>query len=410
MSKNYASIYSSELDSSSLNQTLYIKKELSNGTMIAPEGSDFVFVLAGGSQNFTQPLESSAHRSGRHNNNTIKKKKALEWSYPTYINVDTGAAAGEDELESGLSVLWESVLGRKLVDGSGVHYDSAVDPSITMTIHEIGDMWSKQAYGCFVDACEITFAGDGESQLAWSGMGVESFLCGLSKSVADNNGGNEVTVATGEGKRFPKGAMVMLVGTDGTTRSSDTPTGAPRTVVGVTGDVVTLDGAALADADGTAADVYLVYYEPESPVGIDNPQTGLVGGFASSTMGMQCIRSGTVSIANNHEAVNYCFGEDALSGSLFIPASRLEVTCSVEINMSKKNVGIYNDVQSFIPQDIQFILGDDTTRHFAVTLPRVEMSIPAISVPDSGSIPVTFEGTAYQTSLDAADEVKVEYL
>ena len=278
-----------------------------------------------------------------------------------------------------------------------------------MTIHEIGDQWAKQAYGCFVDSVEISLPGDGESQLNWSGMGVESFLVGIGKSTVTNDA-NTVTVETGEGKRFPVGAQVMIVKDDGTTRSADTPDGTPRKVTAVTGDVVTLDGAVLADADGTTNPIYLVYYEAETPVGIDNPQTGLVGQFVSASMGGQCVRSATINITNGHELVNYCFGTDALSGSHYIPGGRLEVEASIEIKKKKKNVGIYNDIQAFEPQDIKFILGDSTTRHLSISLPRVECSVPTISVPESGSIPVTFEGKAYQTALDAADEIKVEYL
>ena len=409
MAKNYASIYASVLDSSSLNQNVFIAKESVNGVMQAPTGSDFTFVLAGGGQNFTQPLESSAHRSGRHNNNTIKKKKALDWNYPTYVNIDTGVAAGASEIDTGVATLWESLLGYSSVDGTGYTFDSRNDPSITMTIFENGDMFGRQAYGCFVDACEASFPGDGEAQLNWSGFGVESFTVGISQSVVDNNGGNTITVATGEGKRFPVGGMVMLVEADGSTRSADTPDGAPRKVVSVAGDVVTLDGAVLADADGSVSEIYLAYYEPETITGIDNPQTGLVGSFASTSMDTNICRSLTVSMTNNHEPVNYNFGTDGLSGSLFVPASRFEVSVSVDINMNKKTVGIYNDIQAFLPQDITIKLGDDTSRHLEIALPRVEFGVPSISVPESGSIPVTFEGMAYQTVLDAADEVRVFY-
>lgn len=412
MAKNYASIYSSVLDSSGLNQSVYIKKETSNGTMIPPTDDDFVFVTAGGTQEFTQPLESSAHRSGRHNNNTIVKKKSLSWSYPMYLNVDTAANAGSDELENGVDVLWESCLGYKFADGTGVYYDSSNDPSITFTIFEVGDQWCKQAFGCFVDSCEISLLGDGESTLSWSGMGIESYLVGLSQSVT-NNSGNTVTVAAGHGKRFPVGSLVQIIKFDGTTRSTDTPNGSPRKVLSVAGDVVELDGNALLDADGSVVNepIYLTYYEPENPVGIDNPQTGLVGDFISQSMGSQCVRNATISIANGHEAVNYCYGEDALSGSIFVPASRLEVSASVEINLSKENVGIYNDVQSFIPQDLEFNVGDSSpgSRHVNIKLPRVEFGIPSISVPESGSIPVTFEGLAYQTTLDAANEIQIKY-
>jgi hypothetical protein len=407
MAKNYKSIYESALDSSSLNQAFYLKKEAVNGSLIAPLGSDFFYTIAGGSMSFSQPIEPSAHRSGRHNNNTIKKKKALEWSLPVYVNIDTGVAAGASEIDPAIATLWESALGRKTIDG-GVIFDSVNDPSITFSVLEVGDMWAKQAYGCFVDTAEISLPGDGESQITFSGMGVESYLVGISASSTANIA-NEVTVQAGHGKRFPVGSLVMIIKNDGVTRSSDTPTGSPRKVVTVVGDVVTLDGAALEDADGTVDDVYLVYYEPTSAVAIDNPQTGLVGEFASMSMGGQCVRSATISIANGNEAQNFCFGTDALSGSIFVPASRLQVTASVEVNMNKQNVGLYNDVQAFVPQDLVFVLGDSSSRRLEVYLPKVIFNIPPVEVPDSGSIPVTFEGTAYQTALGEANEVTVVY-
>ena len=407
MAKNYKSIYESALDSSSLNQAFYLKKEVVNGTMVAPVGADFFYTLAGGSMSFTQPIEPSAHRSGRHNNNTIKKKKALEWSLPVYVNIDTGVAAGVTEIEPAIATLWESALGRKTIDG-GLIFDSVNDPSITFSIIETGDMWAKQAYGCFVDQAEISLPGDGESQITFSGMGVESYFVGISASSTANIA-HEVTVQTGHGKRFPVGSLVMIIKNDGVTRSSDTPTGSPRKVVSVAGDVVTLDGAALTDADGTADDVFLVYYEPTGAVGIDNPQTGLVGEFASMSMGGQCVRSATITIANGNELQNVCFGTDAVSGSIFVPASRLQVTASVEVNMNKQNVGLYNDVQAFVPQDMVFVLGDSSSRRLEVYLPKVIFNIPPVEVPDSGSVPVTFEGTAYQTALGEADEITVVY-
>ena len=37
-------------------------------------------------------------------------------------------------------------------------------------------------------------------------------------------------------------------------------------------------------------------------------------------------------------------------------------------------------------------------------------NVPAIPVPDTGSVPVSFEGMALQTALEAADEVTVTYI
>jgi hypothetical protein len=411
MSKNYASIYSNSGDSSALNQRFYLKEETIKGTFVLPLSSDYFYALAGGSISFSQPIISSPHRSGRHNNNTIKEKKALEWSLPTMVNIDTAAAQGTSALESALRVLWKSLLGRETIPGE-VQYDSATDPSITFSIMEVGDKWAKQAFGCFVDACEISLPGDGQSQLAWSGMGVESYLVGIGKSTVDNDGGQTVTVQSGEGKRFPIGSKVMLIESDGMTHSADIPQNTARTVVSVSGDVITLDGAALADADGSGTPVYLCYYEPCAvyPMGIDNPQTGLQGTFTSSSIpGNPCIRSATISVANGHEIVNYCWGTDTASGSIFVPASRLEVSVSIELNLNHELVEFYNAVQAFEAQDLNFKLGDTALRFLEIDLPRVVFQVPSIDVPETGSIPVSFEGTAYQSALDAADEIVVSY-
>lgn len=411
MAKNYASIYNNAGDSSSLNQRFFIKQELARGTMIVPAASDYFFALAGGSLNFSQPIESSPHRSGRHNNNTIKQKKALEWSLPTYVNIDTASAQGVAELESGLRVLWKSLLGKESVPGAVV-YDSSEDPSITFTMFEVGDKFSKQARGLFVDSCEVSLPGDGQSQLNWAGMGVESYLVGIGKSTADNNGANTFTVQVGEGKQFPVGGLVMIIEADGSTRSDDTAAGTARKITNVIGDVITLDGAVLADADGSAADIYLCYYEPvmTGAEGIDNPQTGLVGTFTSASIpGMPCVRNATINIQNGHEIVNYCWGTDAAYGAIFVPASRLEVDVSIELNLNKDTVAFYNSVQQFEAQDLNFKLGDAAGRHLEIDLPKCIFQVPSISVPETGSIPVSFEGKAYQVALDAADEITVKY-
>lgn len=410
MSKNYASIYANVGDSSALNQRFFLKEETTRGVMMVPAASDYFYALSGGSINFSQPINSSPHRSGRHNNNTIKEKKSLEWSLPTFVNIDVSAAQGTSELESSLRVLWKSLLGKESVPGAVV-YDSSEDPSVTFSVYEIGDKWAKQARGLFVDSCEISLPGDGQSQLSWSGMGVESYLVGIGKSTVDNEGGNTVTVQAGEGKLFPVGSYVMIIEADGTTHSADTPAGTARKVTSVTGDVVTVDGAALADADGSGTEIYLCYFEPSAVTGgIDNPLTGLVGTFTSSSIpGTPCIRSATITIANGHEIVNYCWGHDAATGTVFVPASRLEVDVSIELNLNKDTVSLYNAIQSFEAQDLNFKLGSVAGRHLEIDIPRAIFAVPTISVPENGSIPVTFEGKAYQSALDEADEITVKY-
>lgn len=410
MAKNYSAIYDSTNDASALEARFYLKKETTRGTLLAPTGADFLFTLAGSSISFNQPFEASPHRSGRHLNNVIKKKKEQTWAIQTYVNINTAVSAGTTELDPAVRELWKSLLGRETVS-SGVIYDSNNAPDITFSLYEVGDKWARQAAGCFVNNMTAEFPGDGESTLSWEGAGKDALLIGIGKSTANNNAGNTITVQSTEGKRFRIGGLVMLIEANGTTRSADTPDGSPRKITNVVGDVVTVDGAVLADADGSMTPVYLCYYEPASPVGIDNPQTGLVGSVAITGLPDQCPRSVTISFANDHELVNYCFGEDSLANPYFVPGDRLKCMVSITMNLNAEIVEFFNKVQDFTAQDVEVILGDATTRHLKIDLPKVLFPVPAFEVPDTGSIPVEFaDGMALQTALDAADEVTVSYL
>ncbi len=408
MAKNFAAAYNQTSDSSGIVQSFFLKKETTRGVFNPPTGSDFLFTMAGGSISASQALNSSQHKSGRHNNNFIKEKRVEEFSFSTYFNVDVLAANGNAAIDQAVKTLWESALGYTEVGLSSEFIaNPSVAPNITFTLIENGDSWGKQLVGGFIENCNIQLPGDGQAMAEWDGAGGGVRFVGIGKSIV-NNSANTVTVGTGEGKNFPVGSYVMIIEADGVTRSADTPSGSPRKVVSVAGDVVTLDGAVLADADGSTNPVYLCYYEPITPAGIDNPQTGLVGEINSSLLPAgYCFRSLTIALANNHERVDYCFGSDGLDSPFFIPAGRLDVTVTAELNMSKALVAFYNRVVNNEPVDIEAILGSTTGRNYKFELPKVIFNIPAVEVPETGSIPVSFEGLGYQSALDAADEIEV---
>jgi hypothetical protein len=408
MAKNYAALYASTNDSYAIEQAIYIKPEASRGQLIAPAGSDFLYTLSGGGLSHSQPFELSPHRSGRHANNIIKKKKECSWSLSTYFNIDeTLASPDAAEIDAPVRVLYKSLLGYEDAT-AGLVYDASIAPNLTFSMFEIGDKWAKQGRGCFVESTSMSFPGDGEAKCEWSGNAAEAIMVGLGKSTTASTGTN-VELQAGEGKNFPVGSLVMIIKADGTTRSADTATGA-RVVTAVSGDVVTLSGAALADADGSANPVYLCYYEPATKSGIDAPVTGLKGSVTIPSIGNQVFRMAKIDIKNNHELFNYGFGTDSLSGPLFVPGSRVSVDVSLEMNMSAKVLKFFNSVQEFTAQACTIVLGDAAKRHLEVVLPKILFKVPAISVPDTGSIPVTFEGTALQTALDAADEVQVKFI
>lgn len=413
MAKNYKSIYESGNDSIALEQRWYLKAETARGTLVAPAGTDFLYTQQGGSVTYAQAKTSSPHRSGRHNTDIIREKTSTEWTLPMLLNVKTDAMQGAGELDIAVATLWESLLGKKTV-ASGVHFDPSETPDVTFSLFHCGDHFSEQMPGAFVTGGELSLPGDGMASMTFNGAAKTRLLVGIGKITTDCNGGNVATVQAGEGWRFPVGGMVMLIKGDGTTRSTDTADGTPRRITAVdttTGDV-TVDGAQLADADGSTTPLYLAYYEPATPTGINDPQTGLVGDVSIDNLpSLSCVRSVTLSLENNHELVNYCFGESGLSGPLFVPGSRLDAMVSLEMNLNAGVVEYLNKLNDFIANAINLVVGNSAGRHFKVVLPKVKFNVPAISVPENGSIPITFEeGMCLQSVLDAGDEVQVKYL
>lgn len=412
MAKNYATIYASGNDSVALEQAFFLKLESSRGSLIAPASTDFLYTLGGGSISFSQPFETSPHRSGRHHTDTIKKKKELTWSFSTYFNIDESlGSASSAEIDPAARLLWKSLLGYEDVSAGAV-YDTRNAPDLTFTILENGDKWARQASGCFVQGGNVTLPGNGEAMVEWSGAGKEAFHVGIAKSVTDNDGGNTITLVSGDADRIPVGGIIMLIEADGVTRSADTAAGTSRLVTAKAGLVITVNGAALADADGSGggAPLYVAYYEPATKTAINNPVTGLIGSFAVTGLTSQCLRNGTINITNDHELVDYCFGHDTLDSPLFVPGNRVTIEASVEMNLNHEVLEFFNRVTDFEAQDLTFTLGSATGRRFVAELPKVIFPIPAFAAPDTGSIPITFTGNAYQTALDAADELTASFI
>ena len=417
MAKNFATEYNKTGDSISLNQSIFVVTEVTKGTFAAPTDTDFIFSLAGSAVNHTQPVTSSPHRSGRHNTDTYAEKKSTEWELPTFINIDTGQAGGDTAREAGMAVLWKSLLGNQ-TDTGGVSsvFESSVDPDITFSLYENGDVWAQQVRGSFVDSMALSAPGDGQAQCSWSGAGADRVRVGIGRFTTSSDGTNIITMGTvTEAKRFPVGSQVMIIEDDGVTRSADTLNGVYRTVTATnpaTG-AVTVDGAVLADADGTTGTgFYLAYAEPETPTGISNIQTGLVGSISIDGLGgsVSCVRSFDLTLSNNHERVNYCYGTDGLATPFFVAGDRLSVELSVEMNLNHSTVEWLYDLDQFTSQDIDFVLGDVAGRHLKIDLPKIIFNIPTTTVPESGSIPFSSDGIGYQTTLGGADEVTVSYL
>lgn len=413
MSKNFRDIYADVSDSSALEQKFYCKLEATRGEFTPPVGTDFLFSISGGTVNHQIPKKTSPHKTGRHHTTVIREKSSTEWTLPAMFNINEAlGAASSAEIDPAVRLLHKSMLGVEDVS-AGARYTPGT-PNVTFTLLETGDKWSLQVVGAFVESGTFTLPGDGEAQVEWSGSAKTALLIGVAKSLADNDATNVITVETGEGQRFKVGGYVMLVEANGTTRSADTPDGSPRKITSITADAITVDGAVLADADGSGlnAPIYLCYYEPATPTAINNPVTGLSGSISiAGFSGLDCVRSATLTLTNNHELQNNCYGHDGLGGSLFIPGGRFTAELALEINLNHEIVEFLNAIRDDVTgKDIQIILGDVTKRYLQIDMDRVVFSVPEIPVPDSGSIPVTFTSAAIlQSAIDAKDEISIHY-
>jgi len=413
MAKDYAALFATGNDSVALEQKIYIKEEVTRGVLALPGNSDLMLANPGATVNFTQPIESSPVRSDRHHTNVIKAKTSTEWTLPSFFHVDSTLGAVDNaEIDQAYRTLFKSMMGKEVATPPLV-YTAATPPDITFSIFNVGDQWSFQAPGSFVEAANIQLPGDGDATVEFSGMSKTALLVGIGQSVADNNAGQTITLGAGQGERFPVGAKVMLIEGDGVTRSADTAALSARTVTLVAGDVVTLDGAALADADGSGGvglELYLVYFEPDAPVAINDPQTGLQESVTIVGQTFDCVRSIGISMTNNHEPASFCYGEEGLASPFFTPGGRYTAEISLELNLNHQLVEFLNSLKGFTGEDITVVLGDATGRHVQFEMPKVIFAIPEVTPPDTGTIPVTFTGNAYQTTLDAADEVTISFL
>jgi hypothetical protein len=383
---------------------------------VLPGNADLILIKGSGSLTESQELLDSEHKSGRHNTSYILGKSDENWSFPTYFNLNKSALNGSAAIDTPMKVLLESALGKTsvgLVNSEFIANASAA-PDVTFTMMEVGDVSAKQAIGGYVEESEFNLPGDGQAMANFSGKAGSVTIVGIGKSTTIQAATNVFTCDdVGEGKNFPIGSYVMIIKADGVTRSTDTATLTARKVTAVTAGAVTLDGAALtADSNGgPSTPVYLVYYEPPAPVAVDAPETGLVGDIISTKLPAgYCFRSLTIKCTNNHEPVDYCFGTKGLHAPFYIASGRLMVTASAELNWSKKIVSFYNRVKANESVDILAVLGAPTGRRFEFSLPKIYFSVPAVETPESGSIPVTFEGKGYQTVLDAADEIEVRVM
>lgn len=368
-------------------------------------GSDYL-VMTKGSHKFTQPRNVSKVRSGRQPVSTIKGKKMLEGEIETYVNIDT--SLGAPAIDTALKLLIKQLLASQVtVPSVSESFSQLQAPSSYVSIYETTNVTGAIMNGCYAKSLEISLPGDAEAMFKFAYKGRDEKACTIAQASAAVVSSAAFITNAGESRNFEIGAYVMVVDNDG------------RTVVA--GGDGTLKVSALTHGSNTVTlnttvscddDSFLVPYDPYVLGGLGGTNSPLIGlegsvSFDNGSTTIDAIRSCTIKIDDQKEDLDKYYGSDSNLGYVISNVANVAVT--VEINMTAQQ---YNKILR-IKDDARFalkvVLGNASGRRLEVIMPVVQFSTPAVDIPETGSVPVTFEGFALQSAPGALDAITLSY-
>lgn len=351
----------------------------------------------------SQDFEMSLHKSGRQASSIIKKKKMLEGDVEMYVNMSDGASPA---IDGAVALLLQCVFGQKTEGANGISFDQKQPPTTYFSVLQGNNVFNRVANGCYVKNFTLTLPGDGEATMKFTMKGRESKECSIAKLTTLVSASATIIVVAGEEENFEIGAKVMMCDDDGRTITAGVDGTVTVLSIDKVAHTVTLNTAVTADASS-----YLVPWLPHvfGFGGIDNPVTGLQGSvsFDGGVTTIEEIRSAEISVDPKTEDLDNYYGTDTNRG--YVVGDRSEISVKVEMNLSASQFKKIQQTRGFEPFSMRFILGDASARHLLVECPRVQFKIPGVEIPDTGTVPVTFEGFALQQTPGALDAVTLTY-
>ncbi len=391
----------------SLDVSVDLKIGLANSGVEAAgvNGTDYL-VMTKGSHKFTQDRNVSKVRSGRQPVSTIKGKKMLEGEIESYINIDT--ALGAPAIDTPLKLLIKQLLASQVtVPSVSESFSQLQAPTTYTTIYETTNVTGAIMNGCYAKTLEISLPGDAEAMFKFTYKGRDEKACTVAQAESAVVSSAAFVAKAGESRNVEVGSIVMVVDNDG------------RTVVA--GGDGTLSVSSLTHGTNTITlnttiscddESYLVPYDPSVLGGLggtNSPLIGLTGSvsFDNGATEIDAIRSCTIKIDDQKEDLDKYYGSDSNQG--FVISNVANIAVTVEINMTaqqyNKILRIKDDARFYL----QIILGEANGRRLEILMPSVQFGTPAVDIPETGSVPVTFEGFALQTAPGALDAITLSY-
>lgn len=359
--------------------------------------------MTAASVKFTQESEPSKHRSGRQPSGFIKKKKMVEGDIETYLCYKT--TGGSPVVDNAVQILLEAIFGRKTVSGTEIKFDNVDPQTVYTSLYQVNNMFARKVNGMYIKNFTLTFPGDGPATVKYSVKARDAKECSYGKLSAAVNASASVILNAGEAYRFEAGALVMCVDADGRTVVAGADGSLSVSSISTGTDTVVLSTTVTVSDDG-----FLVPWSPQvfGFTYTDEPADGLVGSlsFDGGSTTFEQIKSIEFSVDPKLEDLDNYYGADGNRG--FVVGDRTEIKVKVEVNLTADDYRYILQAKQFTSFSVKAVSGEAAGRRCEIVCPKVIMSSPAVELPETGSVTVTFEGIAYQQN-GAMDGITISF-
>jgi len=126
------------------------------GTEAAGTDDQDFFLYTTGGINFTQPIETNNHRTGRFHSGIIKSKKVVEFSMDAMLNMSGNAG---DSIDTALKLLYKSVFGKETTTPlTSIKYEQGL-PNLTFSVVKASTIFGEYYDGAYAKDWTLTAPG-----------------------------------------------------------------------------------------------------------------------------------------------------------------------------------------------------------------------------------------------------------
>lgn len=390
-------------DSLDLAVTLKLGVANSGVETVGTNGSDRLDCLSA-KYSYKQEKVVSKSRTGRTAAGTLKRKKMLDGTIESYINIDT--SLGSPAVDTAVDLMIRSILPNKTTDGSTyIKYDLGQPQTVYYSMLSATNIENGALNGCYNKTMEIDLPGDAEGKMRFEFKGRDKKGATIAKTNGVVSSSATITTVAGEADSVEAGSLVMCVDTDGRTvlygfdgslSVSSINSGANQIVLS---SPVTLSTGS-----------FIVPFTPDAFGGVGGtnaPMVELQGSVSIGGVSVGLARSINVKIDTKVSDFDNIYGTDSNQG--YVVAGQTDVKVKLEIIATPAELRRINKIKNDTNYAVLVTLGSASGRRLEISLPNVVFSVPSVDVPESGEVVIPFEGFAIDTAVGALDCISVSY-